>query len=194
MAPAAVDHKFLHGNQKQGENGDDLMEMVKENVIDTVPGKGVQKPTDDSVVGIGHESFDISAAGDSCGGDFQHQERGHEIRHRFAGEQQCQPEPGASQQVEGIGADEVCAQVRVPVPADIAGEDGVVGHLVKGDLLDVKVAVIDKQALVPNQKREKKQEAGKQPQPKHHSVLPQSGLLIFIHKTSTPPGESPVII
>ena len=148
------------------------MEVVKEDVVDAVAGKGVHQSPQESIIGVADKPPDIPEAGGRRRRDLQHHQRRHQVRHRPARERDGQPEKGRPQKIKGVGADEVGTEVGVPVPAHLPRPDHVVAHLVEGDLLDVVVAVVDKNPLVDDQEG-KVDDGGKdQGGQKHRQVLP----------------------
>ena len=119
-------HIQLHSQQHQREVDDGLMEMIEEDIVDGKAGKGVQQAADDGVFRL-NEPLQIEIGGQAGAGEFQNQQRPHEVGDRRAGEGKGQPEKGAAQQIERIGSDKVGAQVGVPVPENIAGTHTVMG-------------------------------------------------------------------
>ena len=86
------------------------------------------------------------------------------MRNKFSRERQRQPEKRAAEQIKGIGPDEVGAEVGRPAPENVARTHAVVSHLVKRDLLDVEVPVIDEIPLVIDEEGEKQEHRGRQGQ------------------------------
>ena len=52
-----------------------------------------------------------------------------------------QPKERASQQIKGIGPDKICTQVGGPAPTQIAASDRIMTHLIKRNLLHIKIAI-----------------------------------------------------
>ena len=156
-------HIFVHGRQQQGKEDNGFVEVVEKHVVHGKAGKRIEQTADDGPVFPADIPPQVNKAGQGRKSEFQHEQRGHQIGHRFTGKQQRQPEKGASQQIEGIGADEVCSQIRGPAPSGVARKDGVMAHLIKGHLLYVKVPVIEEMAVVHNEKGQEHQKGQSQP-------------------------------
>ena len=139
------------------------MEMVEEDIVDRKTRKRVQDPADQGVVRP-YETAKQRIGGRRGAGEFEDEERAHQIRDGRAGERKGQPEKGAAEQIKGIGPDEVGAEVGRPAPENVARTHAVVSHLVKRDLLDVEVPVIDEIPLVIDEEGEKQERRGRQGQ------------------------------
>ena len=147
------------------------MEVVEEHIVYGKPGKGVEQAAHHRPAFPADIAPQVDKAGQGGAGELQHQEGGHEIGHRLAGEGDGQPEEGASQEIEGVGAHKVGPQVRGPAPPHVAGAHCVVAHLVKGHLLDVEVPVIEEIPVVHNDKGQKDQERQSQPVGKGFQII-----------------------
>ena len=120
------------------------MELIEENVVNLEAGEGVQQRADDGVVLVFDKALEVRVGDDGGRGELEHIDRRHQIGRPGRREQAHQPEKRAAEQVVGIAADEVGAEVGQPVPAEIPLVHHAHAVLVKRDLLHVVIAVIEK--------------------------------------------------
>lgn len=144
LPAAVVLHQFLHADEQQREEGDDLVELIEENVVNLEAGEGVQQCADDGVVLVFNKALEVRVGDDGGRGELEHIDRRHQVGRPGRREQAHQPEKRAAEQVVGIAADEVGAEVGQPVPAEIPLVHHAHAVLVKRDLLHVVIAVIEK--------------------------------------------------
>ena len=166
QAPAAGCHVLVQGRQQQGEKDNGLVEMVKEDVVNGKAGKGVQHRANQGGVRAFGVAVEVDIACQGGAGEFEDQQRPHEILDPLRGKGNGQPEEGTAQQVKAVRANEVGSQVRQVAPAQVAGADGVVGQTVKGNLLHVKVPVEEKPAPIHHKKGDEHQKRQPQAQEK----------------------------
>ncbi len=140
--------KLFDSDEKEREENDDVMEMVKEDVVDHKAGEGVEKGTGNGKVSIFDKALEVEIGEESGKRKFKHEKRRHKIREPSIREGECQPEERTEQQIEAVGADEICAEIGVPVPENISASYRAVSELVEGDLLNVIVAVERKDTLI----------------------------------------------
>ncbi len=154
--PAALLHLLLDAQQQQRKPDHRLMKVVEEHVIQGKPGESIQHPRQHRHAGL-QKPPGISIGGQGSARHLQRQQGRHQIGHRRRRERQRQPEKGAAQQIEGIGADKIRPQICQPVPPELPAAHRIVRHLVKGDLLGVKIPIIGEIAPIINNKRQEQQ-------------------------------------
>lgn len=148
-------HQQLHPQKKEGEEDGYLVKVVEENIKIHPAGKGVEEGSQHSIAGISDKAAEVEKGRGRGTGRFQNQQRGHEMGQSGCGKEKSQPKKGAKEEVEAVGADEVHPKVGVPVPVPVSAADGLVGQLIEGDLLDVKIPIINKVALIKNKEGDK---------------------------------------
>ena len=155
------------------------MKMVKEDVINTVAGEGVHQRAQHRIPRIFDKPFEIAIRGDGRSRQLEHHQRRQQIRHGVAWKRNRQPEKRAAHQIKGIRPDEIGAEVGVPVPAGFTGADHVMAHLIKRNLLDIVIAVINEHSSVHNQKGQIDNEPQQQRQQKYTGILPSGRLPLY---------------
>ena len=139
--------------------------MVEENVVDRKARKRIEDAADQRVIRT-DETAQQGIGRRRAAGEFENEERPHQIGHRRAREGDGQPEKRAAEQIKRIRSHKIGAEVGRPVPGKIACPHAVVSHLIKRDLLDVEVPVIDEIPLVQNEEGEEQERRARQGQEK----------------------------
>ena len=104
---AVVEDKLLQGDEEQGIEDHGLMEMVKKDIIDAKAGKRIEQSAHQGVILVADKPGDKSVPCQRDAGEFQHQQRRHQVGNKAGGEEQGQPEKGAHEKVKAVGADKV---------------------------------------------------------------------------------------
>ena len=160
-------------DEYEWEKSHHVKEVVKKEVIDAVSAEGVKKPGETFVL---YETGDEKVSRERCGAELENEKRSHKIGNYRRVKGQRQPEKRAEKKVKGVGADEIDAEVRDPVPAYLPGFHKLVGVHVKANLLAVVVAVICKNSAVSVNDEPDGGDCAKRSQKERHPVH------ILIHK------------
>ncbi len=94
--PAAGCHVFVQGRQQQGEEHNGFVEMVKENIIDGKPRKGIEDGADEGGVRGFCIAVQVNVPGEAGAGKLQDEQRPHHVLHPLRGEGDGEPEEGAA--------------------------------------------------------------------------------------------------
>ena len=162
-APVLID-TLLHCQQQQREECGHILEMVEEYIIHLEAGECIEQSSDHRCRAIPDEPPDIGIGRHCRNRVLQRQQIRDQIEHPFLRERNRQPEKGAAEQIKRIGADEIRAEIGLPVPAEISVHDSIVCKIVKRKLLRIKVAVIDEESPGIDHNRD---------QQKHHHQIAQ---------------------
>ena len=169
--PIPVD-ALLHGDEQQGEKRRDILKMIEKQVEQLEAGKGVQQTAHNGGVGILHKPADVGVSGQCSDTMLDAEQNGDGKCHPASWQNGGDPEERAAEQVEGIGADEVGAQIGVPVPAEATAAHGVVGKIIERNLLRIEIAVVDEIAAVCDDDGQEYQQQRAESQKKGQQVAP----------------------
>ena len=158
------------------------MEVVKEDIIDRKAGKGVKEGAEHRPVPVPDKPPQVPVGGDGGAGGFQNQQRGHQVGDEGGGKGKGEPEERGKEEIEAVGTDEIGPQVGLPAPPDVPLPHRLVGQLVKGNLLDIKVPVKEEIALIVDDIGEKGGGRHKQPQKKNLERPPPPGPQTVFHR------------
>ena len=127
------------------------MEVVEENIVCLKARKCIQQTADNRKIFISHEFSYVCVCG--CGGKgvFQAEQRSHKERHNFSRERDSQPEERTSEEVERIRTEEVCTEVRSPIPHKFSRPYDIMSVHIERNLLGIIVAVVNQITLCVNQ-------------------------------------------
>ena len=120
------------------------MELIEENIVDLEAGKGVQQRADDGVILIFDKALEIRVGNYGCRRKLEHIDRRHQVGRPRRREQAHQPEKRAAEQIIGIAADKIRAEIGQPVPSEVPFVNHPHAVLVKRNLLHIIVTVIEK--------------------------------------------------
>jgi len=141
-------NKLFYSNEKKREENDNIVKMIEEDVVDHKTGKSVEQGTGNSKVSIFHETFEIEVGEERSKRKLKYKQRSHQIGEPSIRERQSKPEKRTKQQIKAIGTDEICTEISVPIPENITASYSAVSELVKGNLLDIIVAVESEDTLI----------------------------------------------
>ena len=140
--------KLLHGDEQEREERRHVKEVVEEKIIDAVAGECVEKSSRHGEAFVLDEPCHIKICGYCGGAELEHEKRSHKIGNRRRAKGQSYQKERAEQQIEGVGADKICAEVGSPVPAYLTAFHKLVSVHIKAYLLTVIVAVICENSAV----------------------------------------------
>lgn len=146
--------------------------MIEKQVEQLEAGKGVQQTAHNGGVGILHKPADVGVSGQCNDTMLDAEQNGDGKCHPASWQNGGDPEERAAEQVEGIGADEVGAQIGVPVPAEATAAHGVVGKIVERNLLRIEIAVVNEIAAVCDDDGQEYQQQRAESQKKGQQVAP----------------------
>ena len=93
------------------------------------------------------------------------------IEHPALREQCGKPEKRTAEQVEGIGADQTAAEIRVPVPAELTVSHCIIGKLIERELLRNEISVVDEIPLIHDHEGQQNDQQGQKAQPERQQIF-----------------------
>ena len=154
-SPALIKKKRIERRQKQREHYHRFVKMEKEYVI--------YRKTRECVKYTAHYRkrlvLDIplqeKIRRTRRAGELQYQYRPDQIRNEFVVKRDRHPEKRTAQRIKAVARDRIAAEVGKVIPSHISAFYLRVKHLVKRDLLNIKISVVIKYAALINNKRYK---------------------------------------